>query len=295
MTDITEDREVDEREQSILGEIAHHQTFAEKYLESAHNRPHKALDHIKKVQTLLHELDGLVKSSIKEVSDVEQQRLHLKKWTEDEFTIQNWLDEYEEKADIAHQEDLKHGIDVQTKDDEINFLENMYEEKIRQVRGHLWVATGVLEVIDRRNQRDAPIHERISLGRKSSRRNVSANMNNVDPREDFPPLRHSPREDSSRNTAGPREGGERSRDREISELRKQISDLQRERWGETSHRTSEEDQSKNGGRAQQGLTNNNVPNQEDIRNYIQTAMETLQGFATQLNLQTNTGMTHSDK
>ena len=38
---------------------------------------------------------------------------------------------------------------VQTKDDEINFLKNMYEEKIRQVRGHLWVATGVLEVIDR--------------------------------------------------------------------------------------------------------------------------------------------------
>ena len=166
----------------------------------------------------------------------------------------------------------------------------------------------ILDVIDRRNQRDAPIHERITLGSRSSRRNM--NERNEHPREDFPPLRGSPREDNYRNTsslrgsprednhrnsASPREGDAVSKDREIAELRKQIDSLQRERRGETNLTTPDDDQSKNGERAQRGPNHNNPVNQEEIRTYIQTAMETLQGFVTQLSLQTNTGMTHSDK
>ena len=56
----------------------------------------------------------------------------------------------------------------------------------------------VLEVIDRRNQQDAPVHEPIALGRKSSRRNM--NERNEIPREDFSPVRGSSREDNHRNT-----------------------------------------------------------------------------------------------
>ena len=60
----------------------------------------------------------------------------------------------------------------------------------------------VIDVIDRRTKNqsatggrgpranvtdDSPIHEKISLGRRSSRRNVARNTNES-PREDFPPL-----------------------------------------------------------------------------------------------------------
>ena len=50
----------------------------------------------------------------------------------------------------------------------------------------------ILDVIDRRNQRDGPIHERI-VGRRRSRRNIHERN---DPVEDFLPLRASPREDN---------------------------------------------------------------------------------------------------
>ena len=165
----------------------------------------------------------------------------------------------------------------------------------------------ILDVIDRRNQRDAPIHERI-VGRRRSRRNIHERN---DPVEDFPPLRASPREDNPRNmlnprnennsNTGPRESPrednhdtnsrESNSDREIAKLREQVSILQRERV-ETSRSTS--DQSKNEWGAQ-GPSKETPVNQDEIRAYIRTAMETLQGFETRLNQQTNTGTTHSDK
>ena len=92
-----------------------------------------------------------------------------------------------------------------------------------------------------------------------------------------------------------RENENVSRDREIADLKKQITILKRDRRGETSQGSSDDDKPKNGGRAQRGPNNNTPASQEDMRNFIQTAMETLQGFATQLNLQTNTGVTHSNK
>ena len=84
-----------------------------------------------------------------------------------------------------------------------------------------------------------------------------------------------------------------SRDREIAELREQVNNLQRGRI-ETNQTTGDDNHSKNDGRAR-GPNNETPLNQDEIRTYIRTAMETLQGFETRLNQQTSTGMTHSDK
>ena len=163
-----------------------------------------------------------------------------------------------------------------------------------------------MDVIDRRNQRDAPIHERI-VGRRRSRRNINER---TDQGEDFPPLRTSPREDSQQNRGNPRNDNntytgprdspredrqndtnsrESNRDREIEKLREQVHNLQRER---TENNRSE--QSKNEGGAQ-GPSNETPMNHDEIKAYIRTALETLQGFETRLNQQTNTGRTPSDK
>ena len=147
------------------------------------------------------------------------------------------------------------------------------------------------------------------MGRRRSRRNINERN---DPDEDFPPLRVSPREDNPHNRGYPRNDNnsntgprgsprednqydinsrESNKDREIAKLREQVNNLQRERTGNNQTTT---DQSKNGGGAQ-GPSNDTPLNQDEIRTYIRTAMETLQGFETRLNQQTNTGMTHSDK
>ena len=122
------------------------------------------------------------------------------------------------------------------------------------------------------------------------------------PEKDFPPLtRERPREDNvnQHNRESPREGnGSDPRDREIESLRRKIDTLERSRKGEqvTSLYTSDntDDSSKNGEQAQQGPSKTH-PNQLDMQAYIKEAMETLCGFAEQLNLQTGSTRTHLDK
>ena len=172
----------------------------------------------------------------------------------------------------------------------------------------------------RANDRDLDIHEKISLERRNSRRNVR--MRNVSPGEDFPPLeRERPRENNTnqRNHMNPREGNDhnerpredsanqqtrpnpregndnnRAKDNEIEALRRRIASLQRDRTnGEqsSSHHVSDDD-SKNDKRAQVGPTN--PMSNMDMQAYIRTAMETICGFAEQLSLQSGTERTHTD-
>ena len=206
-------------------------------------------------------------------------------------------------------------------------------------RGDRAVEERVLEAIERRtrnnvvatnsyrgpraNDKDLDIHEKISLSRRNSRRNMR--NRNDSPGEDFPPLgREHPRDDrtnqrgqmspregndnnerpredhlNQQNRSNPREGNDnnRAKDNEIEALRRRIASLQRERTnGEqpSSHYIPETtgDDSKNGNRAQVGPTN--PPNNMDMQAYIKTAMETICGFAEQLNLQNGSGRTHTD-
>ena len=197
-------------------------------------------------------------------------------------------------------------------------------------RGDRAVEERVLEAIDRRtrnqgaptndvrgpraNDRDLDIHEKISLGRRNSRRR----LRNDNPGEDFPPLERpredrnnprnllSPREGSDRNGSPredhlnqqnqpiSREGKDRAKDNEIEALKRRIASLQRERTNVeqvSSHYISEED-SKNDNRAQVGPTK--PLSNMDMQAYIKTTMETLCGFAEQLSLQNGSERTHTD-
>jgi hypothetical protein len=176
----------------------------------------------------------------------------------------------------------------------------------------------VLEVIERRTRNhagatgsrgprandtdDSPIHERISLGRRNSRRNVRARTNES-PREDSPPLsRERPREDHANHQSwtSPREGNDinRTRDHEIEALRKKIESLERERNGEqvTSHYVLETtgEGSKNGDLAQEG-PNKHPKSNMDMKAYIKNAMEIICGFAEQLDQPNGSARIHLDK
>ena len=203
-------------------------------------------------------------------------------------------------------------------------------------RGDRAVEERVLEAIDRRtrnyvaatngvrgpraNDRDLDIHEKISLGRRNSRRNMR--IRNDSPGEDFPPLeRERPRDDrtNQRNHMSPREGNDRNerpredhpnqqnrpnpregndnnraKDNEIEALRRRIASLQRERTNgeQVSSHYIPDDDSKNDNRAQVGPTN--PLSNMDMQAYIKTAMETICGFAEQLSLQNGSERTHTD-
>ena len=139
---------------------------------------------------------------------------------------------------------------------------------------------------------EPPIHERVALSRKNSRRNLA--HNDVSPREDFPPLSRETRENPQRTNRMDDAGRERSRNNEIEALRKRIDALQRERTNSTNHQIIEnlDDASKNGDGAQG--PSSRPTNDTDMRTYIKSALEIICGYAERLDQQSGSEMTRSE-
>ena len=162
----------------------------------------------------------------------------------------------------------------------------------------------VIEVIERRTNNQTnrgpratlnnqpPIHEKIALSRRNSRRNLA--RNDESPREDFPPLRRETHEDPQRTNRMEDAGRERSRNNEIEALRKRIDALQRERTNSTNPQVivTSEDASKNGEGAQ-GPSSLPI-NDTDMKTYITSALEIICGYAERLDRRSGSAMTRSE-
>ena len=167
---------------------------------------------------------------------------------------------------------------------------------------------------DSRNHREGdqtPIHEKIALNRKPSRRNTSPGDNNNHRRVDERDQRkhdHDPREGDGRNkhhgmdARNPREGDRtlqnNNKDREIEALRRKINELEtgrNERIINHYTKNDENDLSKNANGAQdhQGPSQKMSPN--EMQMYIKEALNTISAFATQLGAQTGSAPTPTDK
>ena len=139
---------------------------------------------------------------------------------------------------------------------------------------------------------EPPIHERVALSRKNSRRNLA--RNDVSPREDFPPLRRVTREGPQHTNRMDDARRERSRNNEIEALRKRIDALQRERTGSANPQMidNSDDTSKNGVWAQG--PSSRPTNDTDMKTYIKSALEIICGYAERLDQQSGSAMTHSE-
>ena len=167
---------------------------------------------------------------------------------------------------------------------------------------------------DPRNHREGdqtPIHEKIALNRKPSRRNTSPGDNNNHRRVDERDQRkhdHDPREGDGRNkhhgmdARNPREGDRtlqnNNKDREIEALRRKINELEmgrNERIINHYTKNDENGQSKNvnGAQHQPGPSQKMSPN--EMQTYIKEALNTISAFATQLGAQTGSAPTPTDK
>ena len=162
----------------------------------------------------------------------------------------------------------------------------------------------VIEVIERRTNNQTnrgpratlnnqpPIHEKIALSRRNSRRNLARNDDS--PREDFPPLRRETREEPQDTNRMDDAGRERARNNEIEALRKRIEALQRERTNTTNLPTIEisDGASKNGGGAQG--PSSEPTNDMDMKQYIKNALAIISGFAERLEQQSDSALTRSE-
>ena len=162
----------------------------------------------------------------------------------------------------------------------------------------------VIEVIERRTNNQTnrgpratlnnqpPIHEKIALSRRNSRRNLA--RNDESPREDFPPLRRETREEPHDTNRMDDAGRERARNNEIEALRKRIEALQRERTNTTNLPTIEisDGASKNGGGAQG--PSSEPTNDMDMKQYIRNALAIISGFAERLEQQSDSALTRSE-
>ena len=176
--------------------------------------------------------------------------------------------------------------------------------------------TRVIAAIDRRTRDQAgpssrvdntPLHERIAIGKRPSRRNMRSNTrspredttqrNNNDNREN-----NTPREENTRGIINTHEDFPRlernDKDREIAALRNKVEQLQRNRTGAErvlSHYSNDGNEPpKNVTGAQQG-PNGDQLNLDEMKNYIQGALATLNGFAQQLNKATGSAPTPTDR
>ena len=174
--------------------------------------------------------------------------------------------------------------------------------------------TRVLAAIERRTRDqeagpsnrvdNRPIHERIAIAKRPSRRNMRSHS----PREDTAQrnnngnrMNNTPREENMRvNTREdfPRLERNNDKDREIAALRNKVEQLQRNRTGAErvlSHYSNDEiAPPKNATGAQQGPSSDQL-NLDEMRNYIQGALATLNGFSQQLNKATGSAPTPTDR
>ena len=174
--------------------------------------------------------------------------------------------------------------------------------------------TRVLAAIERRTRDqeagpsnrvdNRPIHERIAIAKRPSRRNMRSHS----PREDTAQrnnngnrMNNTPREENMRaNTHEdfPRLERNNDKDREIAALRNKVEQLQRNRTGAErvlSHYSNDEiAPPKNATGAQQGPSSDQL-NLDEMRNYIQGALATLNGFSQQLNKATGSAPTPTDR
>ena len=166
------------------------------------------------------------------------------------------------------------------------------------------------------NDVNVPIHEKISINRRQSRRNMNhqrmdrpredePNYNRTSrpregahcPREDYPLMGHPREGDRLERQQDSRNNGEK--DREIEILRKKIEKLERSRTGAErvlSHYSKDMDEPPKNvmGAQQQGPSDNNL-NLVEMQNFIKGAMATINNFAKQLNKVTGTTQTPSDR
>ena len=161
----------------------------------------------------------------------------------------------------------------------------------------------VIEVIERRNNNptgrgprannnNQPLHEKIALSRRNSRRNLA--HNNESPREDFPPLRRETGDDQQPTNRMDDMGRERSRNNEIEALRRRIDALQRERNNSSNHHTTEStnESSKNGNGAQGPSV---IPtNDGDMKQFIKSALATISAYAERLDRPSDSARTLSE-
>ena len=161
----------------------------------------------------------------------------------------------------------------------------------------------VIEVIERRNNNptgrgprannnNQPLHEKIALSRRNSRRNLANNDDS--PREDFPPLRRETRDDQQLTNRMDDTGRERSRNNEIEALRRRIDALQRERNNSLNHHTTEStnESSKNGDGAQGPSV---IPtNDGDMKQFIKSALATISAYAERLDRPSDSARTLSE-
>ena len=135
---------------------------------------------------------------------------------------------------------------------------------------------------------EAPIHERIALGKRNSNRNIRDPRDRND-RGDHPPPRDRPREDK------PVERD--SKDKEIDALRRKVREMENERTGNErvlNHYSPNDTSAKNGDGAQAGPSKTNR-SPEDMQAYIQEALRVICGFAESFNTQPDPTRTHTDK
>ena len=174
--------------------------------------------------------------------------------------------------------------------------------------------TRVLAAIERRTRDqeagpsnrvdNRPIHERIAIAKRPSRRNMRSHS----PREDTAQrnnngnrMNNTPREENMQvNTREdfPRLERNNDKDREIAALRNKVEQLQRNRTGAErvlSHYSNDEiAPPKNATGAQKGPSSDQL-NLDEMRNYIQGALATLNGFSQQLNKATGSAPTPTDR
>ena len=161
----------------------------------------------------------------------------------------------------------------------------------------------VMEVIERRNNNptgrgprannnNQPLHEKIALSRRNSRRNLANNDDS--PREDFPPLRRETRNDQQLTNQIDDMGRERSRTNEIEALRRRIDALQRERSSSLNHHTNENtnESSKNGDGAQGPSVT--PTNDGDMKQFIKNALATISAYAERLDRSSDSTRTLSE-
>ena len=135
---------------------------------------------------------------------------------------------------------------------------------------------------------EAPIHERIALGKRNSNRNIRDPRDRND-RGDHPPTRVRPREDKPVDRD--------SKDKEIEALRRKVREMENERTGNErvlNHFSPNDISAKNGDGAQAGPSNTNR-SPEDMQAYIQEALRVICGFAESFNTQPDPTRTHTDK
>ena len=128
------------------------------------------------------------------------------------------------------------------------------------------------------NNQDTPLHERIALSRRNSRRNIGSNRNQENGR--------------SRNEDG---GSVGNKEQEIAELRNRLQALENQPEQVISHHVPNQETNSKNEREAQRETGQNATDINEMKQYLVGVLAAISDFDKRLTMQLNTGPTPSDR